>query len=327
MPVESVPSLRPGRDILRAPATLAAGPVNRLARTDVAPGEAVEPLMRSARSAVASLTLKVRAAEQAARAAEAAAAADDGIDHLALEAERSARLGAVAVDVELRRRDRDAAVDQARRDAEALLASAREEAIAVVAAARDDLELSLGSLLGAPPLPTMAAPITAAAVLSAAASVVPAPAPVPEPEPEPVPIEPRPAAGPTYPPPSPQPTLPPPMVAAPLAPTSASYTTVLVQAADGFLRPALVLTSGQFGVPAAPALQYLAAAAVAPGPQHLPATTTAPVAAAALLPAPVAEPSPALPAAGAGRRLLHLDVLLPLVAVAIVLVVLLAWLG
>jgi hypothetical protein len=66
----------------------------------------------------------------------------------------------------------------------------------------------------------------------------------------------------------------------------------------------------------------------APGTTQVVPAAAAPVVVAPPAPAiPVQEVVPAQPSSGAGRRLLHLDVILPLIAVAIVLVVLLAWLG
>ncbi len=125
------------------------------------------------------------------------------------------------------------------------------------------------------------------------------------------------------------------MMAAPLGASFApTFTAVLVQAPDGTLQQMLMLTP-----------------AGAPAPAPIAPVAPAPVALPALMPAgrgttqvrrrrrprsPSPRPRPrsrcrrwrrAAPSGNAGRRLLHLDVILPLIAVAIVLVVLLAWLG
>jgi hypothetical protein len=74
----------------------------------------------------------------------------------------------------------------------------------------------------------------------------------------------------------------------------------------------------------APAPVLVSAPALMPAaPVAAPAAPAAPAA----LAIPVQESGSAQPSPGAVRRLLHLDVILPLIAVAIVLVVLLAWLG
>jgi hypothetical protein len=326
MPVESVPTRRPARD---PDAALWSGePVARLDRVDFAPRDVVEPLLRSARSAVASLTLKARTAEQEARAAEESAWSGDDLDPDVVAARNAAQLAVVEEEIEAARRRRDAAVEGARRDAEVLIGAAREEGRALVAAAREAHDRSLAALSGAPPLATPETPRATAVAASTP----------PEPEPAPPvgtpPGFPPPAAGPTYPPPSPAPTLPPPMVAAPLAPPLApSFASVLLQAPDGTFHQALVLTTGPTQAPMAPM------APAAPVAQPAPMAPSA-VAPPALMPAPTPIPAPvpvaeaaAVPAAAVaptkapGRRLLHLDVILPLIAVLLVLVVLLAWLG
>jgi hypothetical protein len=125
------------------------------------------------------------------------------------------------------------------------------------------------------------------------------------------------------------------MMAAPLGASFApTFTTVLVQAPDGSVQQMLMLTSAGIAAPApiapvAPAPVALPALMPgAPGTTQVVPAAAAPVVVAPPAPAiPVQEVVPAQPSSGAGRRLLHLDVILPLIAVAIVLVVLLAWLG
>lgn len=326
MPVESVPSLRSaGRPAADTPQVL-----DRLARIELAPGEVVEPLLRSARSAVASLTLQARTAEQNARLAEQATSSDEALGREALEAEQAARLAVVDLDLEVRRVARDAAVEQARLDADALVAEAREDGRAMVLEAREELDRSLGRVPG-----SVAAPVAAAVPLVTVADLAEGPEPDPAPVVplEPEPSYPPPAAGPTYPPPSAAPTLPPPMMAAPLGASFApTFTAVLVQAPDGTLQQMLMLTPA--GAPAPAPIAPVAAAPVAlPALMPAPGTTQvlaapAPLAVAPPAPAiPVQEVASSRPSGNAGRRLLHLDVILPLIAVAIVLVVLLAWLG
>jgi hypothetical protein len=120
------------------------------------------------------------------------------------------------------------------------------------------------------------------------------------------------------------------MMAAPLGASFApTFTTVLVQAPDGTLQQMLMLTPGGFVAPAAAPVAPVAMPALMPA-----AAGATQVALAQAVPAAVAPPAPAIPVQevvpaqpSATRRLLHLDVILPLIAVAIVLVVLLAWLG
>jgi len=330
MPVESAPTLRSVHD--RVPVVAPPTTPTRLARSELAPSEAVEPLLRTARGSVASLRLRLRAAEQKAADAEAALVDAQRADQATFEAERASRLAAIDVDVQARLRVRDAAVDDARRQAALLLTAAREDARAAVSTAREELDRSLDGLPGAPPPPTLAAPMTAAVGLASAAPSPPhGRDPEAQPDDEPEPRLPPPASAPSYPPPSAAPTLPPPMVAASVAP---AFTTVLLQGPDGILQQAIMVTPGSFsGVPSAPVAP---SAPMAPVPLALmPAAVPAPAAPA---PDPVVPPGyvPAgyVPAPEAGvrkpralRGLLHLDVLLPLLAVVIVLVVLLAWLG
>jgi hypothetical protein len=327
MPVESAPTLRSVHTSVPA---IAPPPICRLTRSDLAPSDVVEPLLQTARGSVASLQLKARAAEQKARASEAALVGDAHGVGGDFPARRAERLAVVELEVQTRRRMRDAALDEARREAEVVLNGARDDGWAVIAAAREELDRSLSSLPGAAPLPTLAAPIAATIGVGAVLTSGPR---EPDPSPrDPEPSFPPPAAGPSYPPPSAGPTLPPPMMAAPFGGSFApTFTTVLVQAPDGTLQQMLMLTPGGFAAPAA--------APVAPVPVAMPALMPAAAGAtnvvmAPAAPATVAPPAPAIPVQEAGaaqpsaaRRLLHLDVILPLLAVAIVLVVLLAWLG
>jgi len=328
VPVESAPTLRSVHDN-SAPVT--ATPISRLTRSELAPGEVVEPLLRAARGSVASLQLKARTADQQARDAEAALAAPADGDGGAFEAERAERLAAVDLEIRARQRVRDAAVDEARREAEVVLNGARDDGRVLIAAAREELDRTLSSLPGASPLPTLAAPIAASVGVGAVLTSTP-PEPEPSPPGDPEPSFPPPAAGPSYPPPSAGPTIPPPMMAAPLAGSFApTFTTVLVQAPDGTLQQMLMLTPGGFAAPAAAPVAPVAVAM----PALMPATAGATnVVVAPAVPAPVAPPAPAIPVQEVGaaqpsaaRRLVHLDVILPLIAVAIVLLVLLAWLG
>ncbi len=133
------------------------------------------------------------------------------------------------------------------------------------------------------------------------------------------------------------------------------YSTVFVQGADGSLRPMVLFTgaAGATGLapgdgfppqartapvfpsaPTAPAMghpgfaPYADPYAAAPAPPYAPypATPAPQYAPAAPVPAPI-EVGSSTSSRSTGRRLMHLDVLLPLLAVAIVLIVLLAWLG
>ena len=307
MPVESTPTLRP-------PPATGIAPIPALERTDVAPGVVVEPHLRARWDAVEAVARRARAAAQEAAAAEADLGAGNGVDPQALEAELASRRAAIAVEVEGRRRGRDAAVDQARTEAAALIAAAHDDARRMVDGARQQLDHSVAAFGAAPPGPSASAFATPIAMPSSA-----------------------PAA-----------SVPPPMVAAPgNGPVGATYTSVLVQAADGSLQQALVLTSEVGAVAAPPTATVAAVAAPVAAPPAPPAPPT--YAAAPPPPPPPPAPAPAhaypvavAPAAPAPppypvargpqstrtiRRLFHLDVILPLIAIAIVLVVLLAWLG
>ena len=108
----------------------------------------------------------------------------------------------------------------------------------------------------------------------------------------------------------------PPPTPMPMSGASAgAFTTILVQGPDGTLQPTLLLTAGLPLAGSLPVPWAHHATAVA---NQAPTEAVDPSSPPARLPAG---------ARGALGRIWHLDVVLPLVAVAIVLVVLLAWLG
>jgi hypothetical protein len=314
VPIESTPTLAP-----ELPRQVTPRPVVRLERSPIARAESVEPVLRSARGEVASLRLRARAAQRAAEQSELALAEHDDSG---IAAEREARMAQVAAEIEEANRRRDVELAAAREEADALLAAARAEADAEVAAARSELHAVVAALsTGVVAEPVAAEPD----VEDAGAPGAPDEQPDDEPVLPPAAAYPPPGAMPfTGPPSSPVPTVPPPgaglpapVVASPFTPV---YSSVLIQAADGTLQQALVLATPQAA---------LAAPGVAPFAPHAtvaPSAALVPVAAAPSVVEPVSEPAP-VPAPPLGRRLLHLDVILPLIAVLIVLVVLLAWLG
>jgi hypothetical protein len=295
VPIESTPTLARVPDSTPVRSAVP-GPADALTLGTVAPSQVVDPLLRAARGRLAALQLEARAAERAADEAEAALSTDADPVSPGSVASRGARSAELDAELEDRRRHRDLRVAAARREAADLVADARLEAEAVIAAARAELDRSLRGRPGASPEPAPAPvpPTTPAPSYPPPAASIPVPPAAPTTAPPPAPAA----------PPAPTATAPP-MAASPLA-GAVSYSTVLVQAPDGTFQQAIVMTPGP--------------SPVVPGSPMLTSTFTSSV------PGPaVGAPSPS--SRPAARRLLHLDVVLPLLAVLIVLVVLLAWLG
>lgn len=328
MPVESTPTLR-----LEDPPPLAppAPPVAdvALSRALVARGVDVEPLMRTAKSAIGELTGRLQAALDEAAAAEAAVG--DLSHEAAVESEWNASLQVIREEIEERRARHAQDLDLARRDAAECMAAARAEASALVQAASNSLSESLseGSRPTEPdpiiPGPVVPGPTDlppAAAAEAPVTDVPPAPAPAP--------------------PPDASRALP----AATLLSGMPPFVAVMVPSTDGSATPTYVLapTVGMSSWAPGPSPQHTqmvpmpAAAFQAPagypgapgypeGHGYQPLPTSQPVPGYQPAPAPPIEGRHRASSGGRRSRLLHIDVILPLLAVAIVIVVLLAWLG
>ena len=315
MPIESTPTLVP-----ELPRPVVSRPLARLERAPFARAESVDPVLRAARGQLASLRLRARAAERAAEQAETALVLhDDSV----ITAERDARMAQITAEIEEAERQREVALAAAREQAHDIVAAARADADTELEGARAHLQSVVAAMAVGPVLATASASASSSPpedlpedepVLPPAASYPP-PAPLPFTGPPSSPV-------PTVPPPGAPESFPGPVVASPFgaAPFAAAYNTVLIQAPDGTFQQALVLASPQ--APVLPA----AVQPVAPASPASAALVPLPVAAPAQVAAPV-EPATPVDRPSAGRRLLHLDVILPLLAVLIVLVVLLARLG
>jgi hypothetical protein len=307
MPVESTPTIRldvPAPAARVAP-TSAPGstPVPGLTRVVVSRGSEVEPLMRTASAAVKALAERL---ESALRDAAAAERAVGDISHeAAVEEEWNASLQVIRQEVEERRSRLAAELDGARREAADRVSAARGEAVALVRSAGDELASSLAGEAASPSESTLAPPLRPAPATPAD------PAPVEAP-----PADVPPAAA------SNAPEAPPTGVVLPAG--VPPFVAVMIPAADGTGQPSYVLAptvaAASWPVVSAPGgvagpVEPMPAASYPNGPAH-PAA-----------PGQVLETRPRPTARDGLTRMLHVDVILPLIAVAIVIVVLLAWLG
>jgi hypothetical protein len=307
MPVESTPTIRldgPAPAARVAP-TSAPGstPVPGLTRVVVSRGSEVEPLMRTASAAVKVLAERLESALRDAAAAERAVG--DVSHEAAVEEEWNASLQVIRQEVEERRSRLAADLDGARREAADRVAAARAEAVALVRAAGDELASSLAGEAASPSESTLAPPLRPAPATPAD------PAPVDAP-----PVDVPPAAA------SNAASAPPTGVVLPAG--MPPFVAVMIPAADGTGQPSYVLAptvaAASWPVMSAPGgvagpVEPMPAASYPNGPAH-PAA-----------PGQVLEPRPRPTARDGLTRMLHVDVILPLIAVAIVIVVLLAWLG
>lgn len=273
------------------PAAVAAPSVPMLRRL-VAEGD-LEPHLRAARAELAGLVLRQRAAERAAERLERSdvGAVEPDADAVAAATDRAWAVRRAELDAECEQRRVALAADLAeeRARAQRVVDDARREAVAVLAAARDRLN---GVFAGVEP------PAVEAPALAAPALVEPPAAPLP-------------IAPPATPPAAP-------LAASPDAPQVAPMVfAYMVPSADGG-PPMLVAAPLPTAVPF-PGGQAMAPGAVMPG-----------------WPAPFGPTAADSPVADADApairvpwraRFLHLDVILPLVAMVIVVVVLLAWMG
>jgi hypothetical protein len=307
MPVESTPTIRldgPAPAARVAP-TSAPGstPVPGLTRVVVSRGSEVEPLMRTASAAVKVLAERLESALRDAAAAERAVG--DVSHEAAVEEEWNASLQVIRQEVEERRSRLAADLDGARREAADRVAAARAEAVALVRAAGDELASSLAGEAASPSESTLAPPLRPAPATPAD------PAPVDAP-----PVDVPPAAA------SNAASAPPTGVVLPAG--MPPFVAVMIPAADGTGQPSYVLAptvaAASWPVMSAPAA---VAGPVAPIPSASYPNGPADPAA----PGQVLEPRPRPTARDGLTRMLHVDVILPLIAVAIVIVVLLAWLG
>jgi hypothetical protein len=312
MPVESTPTIRldgPAPAARVAP-TSAPGstPVPGLTRVVVSRGSEVEPLMRTASAAVKALAERLESALRDAAAAERAVG--DVSHEAAVEEEWNASLQVIRQEVEERRSRLAADLDGARREAADRVAAARAEAVALVRAAGDELASSLAGEAASPSESTLAPPLRPAPATPAD------PAPVDAPPVDVPPVDVPPAAA------SNAASAPPTGVVLPAG--MPPFVAVMIPAADGTGQPSYVLAptvaAASWPVMSAPAA---VAGPVAPIPSASYPNGPADPAA----PGQVLEPRPRPTARDGLTRMLHVDVILPLIAVAIVIVVLLAWLG
>ncbi len=332
------------------PGGAGAGPLPALTPVAVAVDVAVEPLLRAASATLSAMVLRHRAATAAADQAEDAASTADRDERSANAQGLAERRAELELDLADRRRRHDQELDWVRAAAVEQLEAARRDALATVATATAELDVAVTRFERRPQrtewspasssAPATGAPVErsepVAAVAPIAAAAVPV-APHPPRTPDPV------VAVPDGPAPSwasdlsshgevPPPTFAPAtgFLAFVVPGSEGRPDSVLrlpvVTTGEGSVAPAPSPTPAapEVAVPAPPAASASQAAALPPPPVH-----AAPAPPTAAIPAVVAHPAapPSAPEASLLRRLLHLDVVLPLVAVAIVLVVLLAWVG
>jgi hypothetical protein len=312
MPVESTPTIRldgPAPAARVAP-TSAPGstPVPGLTRVVVSRGSEVEPLMRTASAAVKALAERLESALRDAAAAERAVG--DVSHEAAVEEEWNASLQVIRQEVEERRSRLAADLDGARREAADRVAAARAEAVALVRAAGDELASSLAGEAASPSESTLAPPLRPAPATPAD------PAPVDAPPVDVPPVDVPPAAA------SNAASAPPTGVVLPAG--MPPFVAVMIPAADGTGQPSYVLAPT---VAAARGPVWWAPAAVAGPVAPIPSASSPNGPAHPAAPGQVLEPRPRPTARDGLTRMLHVDVILPLIAVAIVIVVLLAWLG
>jgi hypothetical protein len=312
MPVESTPTIRldgPAPAARVAP-TSAPGstPVLGLTRVVVSRGSEVEPLMRTASAAVKALAERLESALRDAAAAERAVG--DVSHEAAVEEEWNASLQVIRQEVEERRSRLAADLDGARREAADRVAAARAEAVALVRAAGDELASSLAGEAASPSESTLAPPLRPAPATPAD------PAPVDAPPVDVPPVDVPPAAA------SNAASAPPTGVVLPAG--MPPFVAVMIPAADGTGQPSYVLAP----TVAAASWPVMSAPAAVAGPvAPIPSASYPDGPADPAAPGQVLEPRPRPTARDGLTRMLHVDVILPLIAVAIVIVVLLAWLG
>jgi hypothetical protein len=312
MPVESTPTIRldgPAPAARVAP-TSAPGstPVPGLTRVVVSRGSEVEPLMRTASAAVKALAERLESALRDAAAAERAVG--DVSHEAAVEEEWNASLQVIRQEVEERRSRLAADLDGARREAADRVAAARAEAVALVRAAGDELASSLAGEAASPSESTLAPPLRPAPATPAD------PAPVDAPPVDVPPVDVPPAAA------SNAASAPPTGVVLPAG--MPPFVAVMIPAADGTGQPSYVLAP----TVAAASWPVMSAPAAVAGPvAPIPSASSPNGPAHPAAPGQVLEPRPRPTARDGLTRMLHVDVILPLIAVAIVIVVLLAWLG
>jgi hypothetical protein len=312
MPVESTPTIRldgPAPAARVAP-TSAPGstPVPGLTRVVVSRGSEVEPLMRTASAAVKALAERLESALRDAAAAERAVG--DVSHEAAVEEEWNASLQVIRQEVEERRSRLAADLDGARREAADRVAAARAEAVALVRAAGDELASSLAGEAASPSESTLAPPLRPAPATPAD------PAPVDAPPVDVPPVDVPPAAA------SNAASAPPTGVVLPAG--MPPFVAVMIPAADGTGQPSYVLAP----TVAAASWPVMSAPAAVAGPvAPIPSASYPDGPADPAAPGQVLEPRPRPTARDGLTRMLHVDVILPLIAVAIVIVVLLAWLG
>jgi hypothetical protein len=290
----------------RAPEPVTAIP--GLAPVLVAEEAEVDELVRTARAGVALLSLQVRnAKEEASRAA--AASLDWDLDAArallttTIEERMRARRVQMAQELEATRTDAARLVLATRSEAAAMITAAGEETLDVLLAGTAPAAVeapSLRAVGGAPPdadadireveQPHAASDARGARPPEPALSVVSV-TPLGEPAPMVAPAE------------APEPVVEPDLVVTPPAPAAIPQPTAMIEAPG----PAPTVC-----VPVGPASEVVTAAAAAAAAVAAPA------------PAPAAVPGP-----GRSRlaQFLYVDVLLPMVAVLVILVVLLAWIG
>jgi hypothetical protein len=348
MPVESTPTIRLEEPVAAMPAPT---PPSRVV---VAKGVDVEPLLGAAvgtvemlRSALEATRGEAESVEQALRDVPADSEAD---------AEWKSRLQVIYEEVRHRRSCMDAELEAARSEAAELVAAARADAAQITRAAEAELDRTLSSPDSAGPARGSVDPVRPAATIqeapaepvrvrlddqaSDAAEPAFAPGAARDAEPSgsahPLASEPPP---PELPSPDPEPQLPP----AAFSPSGMPpFVAVMVPSPDGSGPPSYVLapTVGMAqwssmaampptgAMPAAPpaASSYTPVAAVS---SYLPAAPPYPypVQPPSPQPGPMIDADPGSGRRGGISRVFHIDVILPLVAVAIVIVVLLAWLG
>jgi hypothetical protein len=288
-----------------ADAPVTTGPLPALRQVLVVAEEDVDEVVRSTRAGIARLALRVRTAVQDADAAER------HVRTWEVTAVRDFLSASVDQKMESRRLEMANELEQAKAEAARLVLSSRSEAAAILTAASEETRslLLARAIAPAPPAARSLRVVgdAPAPVIHPKRTVVHASLAVPLAEPEPV-MVPEPLV---------EPALQPEPVAEPLA--------------EPVLEPAPVVAP----LPATesvPVVAHLPLALSTPGPAPQMATITLPAEAVAQL---LADPARHLAgrdaAAGARRphlgRFLYLDVLLPMIAVLVVLVVLLAWVG
>jgi hypothetical protein len=296
-----------------AGAALTTSPLPALRQVLVVAEDDVDEVVRSTRARIARLALGVRTAEQDADAAERE------VRTWEVAAARDFLSASVEQKMESRRLEMARELEQAKAEAARLVLSSRSEAAAILAAASEETRSLLLTRAAAPPPPG-----------GRSLRVV---AEAPEPDREPLPalvhapvasvlVEPEPLADPE---PAPEPLVEPAPVPQPAVVVEAAPVVAPAPEPVPVVAPLPVTES-------VPVVAYLPLASSAPGPASQMATITLPAEAVAQLLADPARHFAGRGAAVGGRRphlgrFLYLDVLLPMIAVLVVLIVLLAWVG